>query len=201
MEIKSIKLKSKKNANVFSVLTDVGEFELHSEPIVKHGIKKGELADDVFKQAQEESAVLIATEKATKYLASKLKTEQQIKDYLYKQGFHKNTVNEVLNKLKTYGIINDAYFAKSYIASNKNYSTNKLKQKLISFGVKPEDMAELLTEIDDIPSCKIHAQKYMKNKECCKENLEKLIRHLAGKGYSFDAIKKVLNDLKFELDV
>ena len=82
MEIKSFKLKNKNNTNIFLVLTDCGEFELHSEAIVKHNIKKGEVADEVFQAALAESSALIATEKATKYLASKLKTEQQIKDYL-----------------------------------------------------------------------------------------------------------------------
>lgn len=200
MEIKSIKLKNKNNTNVFLVLTDCGEFEFHSEAIVKHSIKKGEVADDVFQLALQESSALIATEKATKYLASKLKTEQQIKDYLYKQGNHKSTVEAVLNKLKEYGLINDEYFAKSYISSNKNFSTNKLKQKLIGFGVKQDVLAELLCEINDYPTCKTHAQKFLKNKEINNQTLEKLTRHLASKGYNFDTIKSVLNDLKFEID-
>ena len=198
MEIKSIKLKTKKNANVFSVLTDVGEFELHSEPIVRHGIKKGEVADEVFQLAMAESNTLIATEKATKYLASKLKTEQQTKDYLYKQGFHKNTVDEVISKLANYGLINDSFYAKSYIASNKNFSTNKLKQKLISFGVKQDIIQELLNDIDDYSSCQNHALKFLKNKELNKQTFEKLTRHLIGKGYQYETIKHVLS--KFNLD-
>lgn len=200
MEIKSFKLKNKNNANVFLVATQNGEFELHSEAIVKHNIKKGEVADEVFAVAQGESAVLIATEKATKYLASKLKTEQQIKDYLFKQGYHKPTVEAVLNKLKDYGLINDAYFAKSYIASNKNFSANKLKQKLMGFGVKPDTVAEMLSEIDDLPTCQAHAKKFLKNKEINTQTMEKLTRHLASKGYNFDTIKRTLSALKFDLD-
>ncbi len=200
MEIKALKLKNKNNPNVFVVLTDCGEFELHSEPIVKHAIKKGEVADDVFNLAVAESSALIATEKATKYLANKLKTEQQIKDYLYKQGYHKSTVEAVLNKLKEYGLINDAYFAKSYIASNKNFSTNKLKQKLISFGVKQDVLSEFLLDVDDYPSCKIHAQKFLKNKEINKQTIEKLTRNLASKGYNFETIKRVFNDIKLDFE-
>lgn len=200
MEIKSFKLKNKNNSNIFLVATQNGEFELHSEAIVKHNIKKGEVADEVFAAAEGESAVLIATEKATKYLAGKLKTEQQIKDYLYKQGYHKPTVEAVLSKLKTYGLINDAYFAKSYISSNKNFSTNKLKQKLIGFGIKPDLAAEMLGEIDDFPTCQAHAQKFLKNKEKNKQTFEKLTRHLASKGYDFDTIKRTLTAIKFELD-
>ncbi len=199
MKINSIKLKNKNNTNVFVVNTDGGSFELHSESIVKHSIKKGEVEDEIFSSAVAESSILIALEKVTKYLSSKLKTEQQIKDYLYKQGYHKQTVNAVIDKLKEYCIINDENFAKSYINSNPNYSTNKLKQKLISFGVKANIIDEVLLNKDDGEICLKQAQKFLKNKNLA-EVKDKLIRHLSGKGYNYETIKSTLNKLNVELE-
>ena len=89
MEILNLSLKSKTNANVFTCSTDVGEFVLHSDIIVKFGMKKGEFDEEKFMLAVQESSEIIAFNIATKYISSRLKTEQQIKDYLYKKEFHK----------------------------------------------------------------------------------------------------------------
>ena len=40
------------------------------------------------------------------------------------------------------------------------------------------------------------AEKFMKNKEYTEENITKLLRHLSYKGFDYDVINKVLNNLK-----
>ena len=200
MEIFNLKLKSKNNANVFLCLTDVGEFELHSDIIVKSGIKIGEFDDEKFYNSVQESSEIIAFNLATKYISSKLKTEQQIKDYLYKKEFHKPTVEAVLEKLKNYKIIDDKNYAESYARSNPNFSKNKLKQKLFSSGVKSQIVDESLTEVDDFISCKRNAEKYLRGKDLDKQTIEKLIRRLQGMGYGWDSIKHTLNELKYEIE-
>ncbi len=197
MEIYSFKLKSSKNSNIFIVSTDTGDFLLLSDIIVKYGIEKGKINDNIFNEAVEQSKILIATNLAMKYLGSRLKTEKQVKDYLYKKEFHKFTVDSVIEKLKEYKVIDDSVYADAYIKSNKNYSKNKLKQKLQKAGVKQDIREELTAEIDDLDSCIIHAEKYMRNKILDKNTRDKLIRHLMSKGYTWDTINTTLNKLKF----
>ncbi len=198
MKILAIKLNNKRNTNIFNVKTDEGEYVLHSDIIVKHSLSLGDVDEKIFSLAVNESNTLIATEKAMKYLSSKLKTEQQLKDYLYKQGYHKQTVNAVIEKLKDYGLIDDSKFAKSYVRSNPNFSKNKLKQKLISFGVKQNILDDILCDIDDGETCLKDASKFMKNKELDTKTKEKLTRHLVSKGYGYDTIKSVFNKLNFD---
>lgn len=195
MLIKSIKLNNKRNTNIFSVLTDGGEYLLHSDIIVKFCLSLGEVENEKFFLALNESDTLIASEKVMKYISNKLKTEQQIKDYLYKNGYHKQTVNAVIEKLKNYGLIDDEKFASSYIRSNPNYSKNKLKLKLISFGVKSNILDAILSDFDDGQNCLKDAQKFLKNKEQNSKTQEKLYRHLASKGYAFETIKSAMNKL------
>lgn len=196
MFIQTIKLKKNK-ANQFTVTTPAGEFDFYGDVIVKNGIKTGEVADNVFYLSLDESAVLIAIEKATTYLSGRLKTEKQVKDYLYKQGYKSTVVKTVLNKLKDYNLVDDSVYAESYIRSNPNYSKNKLKQKLAGFGVK-SDLADSLTqELTDETSCLKNAQKYLKNKTIDRVTIEKLTRRLLGMGYNWDTIKSTLNQLKF----
>ena len=200
MEIQNLKLKSKNNANVFICLTNDGEHELHSDVIVKSGIKIGDYDDEKFFKCVQESSEIIAFNIATKYISSKLKTEQQIKDYLYKKEYHKQTVDSVIKKLKEYKIIDDKNYAETYARSKPNFSKNKLKQKLFLSGVKSDIIDESLIEIDDLSSCKKNAEKYLRNKVIDKQTIEKLIRRLQGMGYTWDTIKSTLNQLKCEIE-
>lgn len=199
MEIISFKLKSKTNSNVFVVSTTEGEFTLHSEIIVKLGISKGVVNDNIFFDAVKESEKMIALNVAMKYISSKLKTTKQIMDYLYKKEFHKPAVDYTIEKLTEYGVLNDTYYAKSYVSSNKNWSKNKLKQKLFEAGVKKDLIDENLIDFDDYDGCKKSAEKFVRNKNL-KDIREKLVRHLAGKGYGFETINRVLRDLKCEVE-
>ena len=200
MEIFKLRLKSKTNANVFICETDNGEFELHSDIIVKAGIKVGEFDDQKFFDSVQESENIIAFNLATKYISSKLKTEQHIKDYLYKKNYHKSTVDFVIEKLKNYKIIDDKIYAESYAKSNPNFSKNKIKQKLFSVGVKSNVVDESLLGINDEESCKKNAEKYLRNKVVDKQTIDKLIRRFQGMGYTWDTIRSTLNKLKCEIE-
>ena len=200
MEIYGLKLKSKNNANVFLCSTEFGEFELHSDVIVKNGICVGLFDDAKFEECIQESSEIIAFNIATKYISSKLKTEQQIKDYLYKNNYHKQTVDAVVCKMKEYKIIDDQMYAESYARSNPNFSKNKLKQKLFQSGVKSQIVDESLSEIDDVESCYRNAEKFLRNKILNKETIDKLIRRLQGMGYNWDSIKETLNKLKCKIE-
>ncbi|MCQ2564982.1 MAG: RecX family transcriptional regulator [Clostridia bacterium] len=198
MEIKSFKLKSKSNSNIFEVDTSKGVFLLYADIMVKEKISKGEIADESFAIAVKESAVLIATDMAVKYLTSAIKTEKQLKDYLLKKGFDFEVIDKVKDKLKRYNLLDDKNFAVNYIKCNPKFSANKLKQKLSGFGIKKEDYLPLFEDFDDTEICYVTAQKFLKNKIVDKKTTEKLIRHLTNKGFNFGTIKTILNRLKIQ---
>lgn len=200
MEILSIKLKSKRNANVFICETDCGAFEMHSDVIVKNGIKVGMFDDEKFYESVNQSSEIIAFNLASKYVGNRLKTEKQIKDYLYKHEYKKDVVDFVVNKLKEYKIIDDKVYVETYIRTNPNFSKNKVKQKLFGFGVKSESMDEELETIDEFSSCLKQAEKFLKNKIVDKLVLDKLVRRLSSQGFGWDTIKSVLNKLKYEIE-
>lgn len=200
MEIYSLKLKSSKNTNIFALSTSVGEVQIHSDIIVKYGLAVGEFDDAKFELAKQESDQIIALNLVTKFLSSSMKTEKQIKDYLYKKEFKSKTINLVVEKLKEYKLVDDKIFANYYIKSNPNFSANKLKQKLFLFGVSKNIVEEVLRDFDDFEGCQKSATKFLKNKILDKKTKEKLIRHLMSKGYNWNEINKVLNNLNFETE-
>ena len=195
MKILSLKLKSKKDANVFVASTDIGEYDLFSEIIVKYSLGVGEIDDETFKKTVKESMEKIAFNVAVKYASSKLKTEKQIRDYLYKKEFKKATILPVIEKLKEYGVIDDKIYMESYIKSNPNFSKNKLKQKLIMSGISKDLIDEKLNDLEDEDSCLTNAKKFLKNKIMDQKTREKLIRRLTYLGYSWDSINSVLKTL------
>lgn len=198
MKILSLKLKSKKDANVFVASTDIGEYDLFSEIIVKYSLGVGEIDDEKFKRAVKESMEKIAFNVAVKYASSKLKTEKLIRDYLYKKEFKKATILPVIEKLKEYGVIDDKIYMESYIKSNPNFSKNKLKQKLIMSGISKDLIDEKLNDLEDEDSCLTNAKKFLKNKIMDQKTREKLIRRLTYLGYSWDSINSVLKTLNFD---
>lgn len=197
MNIYSIKTKSSKNVNIFIVETSIGEYLLHSDVIVKEKIAVGEYDNQHFFQAVEESDQIIAFNLTAKYISSTMKTEKQIKDYLYKKEYKTKTILAVVEKLKTYGLIDDKMFADNYVKNNSNFSANKLKQKLLMFGIDKELASLAVQEVNDENSCKKSASKFMKNKQATTKTKEKLIRHLLGKGFVWADVSSALLDYNF----
>ena len=201
MRIESIKLKSNRNSNIFIVVAEGEEYILHSDAIVKFGIcSNSEIDLSVFQKAKEESEYIICLNTANNYLGANLKTKKQLKDYLVKKQFTKETIGKVLDKLNEYGVINDKTFANAFIGSNQNkFSKRVMQQKLLSKGVKKEEFDECLTQCNDRELCVTFATKFMKNKIMDDKTKEKLLRHLQYKGFNFDDIMYALNKLKINI--
>lgn len=200
MKITSIKLKSPKNTNIFLVVSDDTEYIFHSDVIVKYGMSVGKEFDNkLFFDLLEESNYIICLNKSMEYISSKLKTTKQLKDYLYQKGYKTATINRVIDKLNEYQVLNDSNFANAYIDANSSrLSKRNLQNKLAEKGIKKEVTASLLQDVNDDEVCFKMAQKFMKNKEYTKQNLDKLIRHLQYKGFDWDSIGKVLQNFQLE---
>lgn len=202
MKVESIKLKNKRNSNIFNVVVDGEEYVFHSDAIVKYGIFSNcEIENITFSKAKEESDYIICLNTANNYLGASLKTKKQLKDYLAKKQFASSTINKVLDKLNEYGVINDKTFADAFIRSNENkFSKRVIQQKLLSKGIKKEEFVDALTECDDRELCVYFATKFMKNKIMDDKTKEKLLRHLQYKGFNFNDINYALNKLKINID-
>lgn len=200
MLIEKISLKSSRNPNIFVVEIDGEKCVLHSEVIVKYGLRTGgEIEQNRLGEAIFESDVMIATNLAMNYVSSKLITTKQLKDYLRGKGYKTNVISKVVDKFNEYGVINDENFASSYV-NVKQHSLSKraLEQKLIQKGVNKDIASSCLEDFNDYDVAVRTAEKFMKTKVYTEENITKLLRHLSYKGFDYDTINKVLNKLKYE---
>ncbi|MBQ8522331.1 MAG: RecX family transcriptional regulator [Clostridia bacterium] len=198
MLIEKISLKSSRNPNIFIVEINGEKYILHSEIIVKYGIATNcEIGKDKLTEVVYESDVMIATNLAMKYVSSKLITTKQLKDYLRSKGYKANVISKVIDKFNEYGVLNDENFASAFVnVKQTSLSKRAIEQKLIQKGVNKDIASSCLEEFDDYEVAIRTAEKFMKTKEYSEENITKLLRHLSYKGFDYETINKVLNNMK-----
>lgn len=192
--------KQKKRDDKYNIFLD-NEFYcgLYIDVCVRHGLKEGkEIEKETLDEYVLESEKTIALNKTAKYMQSALKTTKQIRDYLYKKGYEKVTIDYVVEKLKEYNYLDDQAYADAYLKTFKSkYGEYKLKEKLRLKGVGENIIDDSLKQIDNDDEIIYNlAIKYMKKKEPTSENFVKLSRFLSMRGFSYDDIKSVLNKLK-----
>lgn len=199
MQITEIKRKGK--SEQYYVYTD-NEFYglLQAEYIYKSKLKTGqEIKKEELDKIKEQSDKLSCTNHALTYVSKMLKSEKQVRQYLCKYNYSQQAINESIEKLKSYGYINDEYFANLIIQGNKDKKgKNYIKKQLIQKGIGKDSIGELLENLEDNPhACQDQAKKWLKGKELPLDanNKAKLYRFLIGKGFEFETAKRVLQKL------
>ena len=165
----------------------------------KHGLKEGmKIEKEFLLSLNQESDYERALNQTARLLSKMLKTKSQIITYLKDKGYDNNIVFSVVEKLEEYSYINDANYCANYIKQNSRKSgVKKLKFELLNKGVSKELVQEALQDYEvDKDNIFNLATKYLKNKEINADNLSKLWRHLASKGFDSDDISNVVNRLK-----
>lgn len=192
----------KKSTDRVNIFVDGNYFgSVFVDMCLKYGLKKGTvLSQEKLNEIMLESDKEIALNKTAKYISSKMKTVKEVKDYLYSKDYSKVVVDYVINKLLEYKYLDDQMYVNAYINTYKNkYGTLKLKNNLSMKGIDTKYLDEYFKDYEtDIESVVDSANKYMKNKEYTYDNMAKLYRHLASKGYSYDEINTVVSKLKGE---
>lgn len=198
MTIEKIELKSPRNPNIFNVTIDGEIFKLHSEIIVKYSLStNGEIEMERLAEIVFESDVITATNLAMNYISSRVVSTKQLKDYLRNKGYKSGVVKRVIDKFNEYSILNDENYANSYIqAKQKTLSKRAIENKLIQKGVSKEIIEACTDDYDELSVAENIANKFMKNKEEDRENINKLIRHLNYKGFNYEIISKILEKIK-----
>lgn len=175
---------------------------LTAETILKSGLKSGKnISKEEIDNIQIQNEKLVAFDRCLKYLEN-LKTEKQVRDYLYSKGYTSKTVDYCMSKLHDYKYLNDEEFAKLYV----NYYSSKKGKRLLEFelktkGIKEEIIRNILDNLENKEEILINlAEKFIKNKPRDKKTAQKLFAHLSSKGFDFDDINKVIRKLIYDFE-
>lgn len=143
---------------------------------------------------QDEEKALEAAYKVSLYILSyRDNTESMLRQKLRLRHYKQNTVDDVIERLKNEGAIDDERMARVYaneLATVKRYGQRRIKAELFSRGFSTEVVENVsLDEYDFDENCRIRLEKLGKNYD--KKTVNALLRY----GFDYSTIKRAYEDL------
>jgi regulatory protein len=182
-------------------------FSVDEDVLIKYQLKKGlELDEFSLMEIHYHDDIRKAYNSAISYLAKRMRSVKEIKDYLLKKEIEDPVIQEVIHKLTDQKYIDDQEYAFLYVRTQIN-TTDKgpgliqmelkergIEQRFIETALKPytfDLQVEKTTNISEK-----FFKKYSKDsKRVLKQKLETL---LVRKGYSFDVINMALSTIDID---
>lgn len=201
--ITKIEVQKRKKDRVNIYVDDEFFIAVYTELVYTHSLKKGMNIDkDNLKSLLHDEMFLKAKNKSLSILSKSDQSEKKIREKLLIE-FDENIVEEVIEFLKSYKLINDNLLAEKIVHDNMNLSKfgkNKIKQNLYNKGIEASEIQNAISQIDpdeEYNNAKYLATKRLKRLKGEDKNKinQKIYQHLAYKGFSYDIIKRVLRDL------
>ncbi len=143
--------------------------------------------------------------KSFKFLSYRPRSEKEVRDYLLRKKADDITLERIIQSLKENNFINDVDFTKWWIEQRTKFrpkAQRLIKLELLRKGIAKDLIEEILqdktveTETDLDKAKKIAQKKLLryKNEEPHKK-YEKMVRFLASRGFNWDTIKEVVDQL------
>lgn len=187
------------------VLEDKSQLNISYETYEKHQLVKGlEIEDKILNQLIEEDEFLACKSAALSLINYKMRSSKELRDRLFIKGYSKKQVDKTLNYLKEKSFLNDQYYANEYfkqLLHMKNFSLNKIKQKMYEKGIDKELIMDIqdheYSELIEKKNCLYHAEKKSRSLDLDdRKSYDKAFRYLVSNGFSFEMSKNTLNELK-----
>ena len=176
-----------------------GTFE--AEILARYCLKTGQqFDDDFFDKLLIENGDYACFNRGLNALEKSMKSRKMLKTYLREKGYPNQCIERAIEKLESYGFIDDEAYCENYIASYPSKSRRKLKFDLLSKGIKEslidDKLSTLTTEEEEREKCLNYAKKYMKNKPFDIKTKQKFYNHLLGKGFSYEDIARAWGEIE-----
>jgi regulatory protein len=201
-----------KNKDRFNIFMDSGKgeeyaFSVDSDVLVRFHLKKGlEIDEFSIQEIQYQDDIRKAYNLAVNYLARRMRSEKEIKDYLTQKEVEEPIINEVLHRLASHKYINDEEYAFSFVRTQMNTTdkgpdviTMELKERGINEALIKQAIAEYPKENQIEKAIKI-SEKLIKKGSKDSERIvkQKAEQLLLRKGYPFDVIHIALIEAEME---
>jgi len=180
---------------------------LSIEIFLKSGLKKNdEISENRFSALINENKKFHLKQRAFRLLGRRQHSILELKQKLSQKNRESGLINEVLNELITGGYLDDKKFASIFVEEklrSKHWGDKKLKSELIKKGIDAGTISEVLnqhiTSENKLQSAELLAVKKLDQLKHRKYDLLTLRKKLAGflttKGYDYDIIKEVSNEI------
>lgn len=200
MNIKNfIKLKDNRYKINFD---DKNSIILYDDIILKYNLLITKKTSQIeLKKIMAENNKLECYYKALKYLSYKNRSKKELINYLKKNLYSEEDINEALKKLEEGNYLNENTYLKSYINDQINLTYNgpkKIKTKLIDLGLKEELINQAIKEVPEKvwyeKLTKIITKKIKSNScDSIKKLQEKILYHCLNDGFKKEEILEILS--------
>lgn len=194
-------IKQQKNKNRVNVyLDDKYGFGIDLDNFVILKLKVGqELTDSEVEKAVKTAEYQKTLDKLLRFAMVRPRSEKEIKDYFQRKKIHDSMHEPLMEKLSHLELVDDLKFAKWWVDQRQNFKPKTkriLKIELTKKGIVREIINTVLDEtpIDeakmaqDLLARKAYKWKGLEHREA----KQKMSQYLAGKGFSWDIIERVI---------
>ena len=199
--MKIIRYTRQKNGQYKIRLEDDSTFFVHEDLILKYDLLiKKEVSSKLQDQILSENKQYSVYDDAIRYLSRKMRSKQEMREYLKKKEYFEDLISAVLKKLEDQGYLNDLAYSKAYVHDRialSNDGPYKIEKELKKQYIREEDIKtalEMYTE--DIEKERIEKlvkkaikTNYTKGKRVLKQ---KTLQDLTNLGYHKELISSFL---------
>lgn len=186
-------------------------FVLYNRELRLYKISEGnEIEEDVYFQIISNVLPKRCLKRAGFILEKSDKTSKELRDKLVLAGYPEDIVEATIDKLISYGYVDDERYTKNYIRYHiKNKNFNKIKTYLMGKGINNQMIQDSFEEIekelnedgDSIKDIQMNLiKKEMLKKKILektdKKDISKIIMQIVMKGYKYDMVNEVYERLK-----
>lgn len=204
-EITALKAQ-KRNHQRVSVFLD-GEYAFGLSRFVAAWLQVGqEISDEKIAELLAQDDQEIAYQKAIRLIGYRMRSESEIQRYLRDQGISPEIIDEVSERLKKNGLVDDMSFAQMWVENRIEFrprSHRMLSIEMQQKGIPQEIISQIIAEIPPNDSLAYKAAQKQVRKY---QHLEwgdfrrKLSSYLARRGFSYGTIKPTVNQVWAELN-
>lgn len=193
--------------NIYNVYLSNGEvLELNGKVITDNELLiKKDIDNELYDKLKRDNTICILVDTSVKYIDRRLRSINELRDYLKNKEEDTIIIEEVIDKLIDYKYLDDDRFTKAFIKDKLNFTNwgdYKIKNELKRLGVNEEIIYNNMTSIDD----NIYYERINKiidkdisiNKKYSGIKLKnKIYNHLLTLGYSKEKVISIINNYNF----
>ncbi len=204
MKIKSYK-KLKNNQYKISFKDSPIDLIVYDEIILKYNLLlKKEISNQEWENIRKENKFFACYYKAISYLSYKSRSKKEITEYLKRQKFANEDIEQVVILLEEKKIINNHAFLEMFVNDQIHltlYGPKKIKKKLIDLGFSEEEIQQSLVSIsEDIWTEKLEhiiMKKVKSNKKDGAGKIkEKIVYSCTNEGFSKEKVLEILEKIE-----
>ena len=204
MKIEKYELTKK---NIYNVYLSNGEvLELNGKVITDNELLiKKDIDNELYDKLKRDNTICILVDTSVKYIDRRLRSINELRDYLKNKEEDTIIIEEVIDKMIDYKYLDDDRFTKAFIKDKLNFTNwgdYKIKNELKRLGVNEEIIYNNISNIDD----NIYYERINKiidkdisiNKKYSGIKLKnKIYNHLLTLGYSKEKVISIINNYNF----